>query len=109
MLIRRWDNGESMACRYPCVCVCVCVILFHLVMQNGRVVRLKQSCSSAAGGGGKGKPEEGEGPEEHSRSVPHFERERDRARRLVSSILLVGRGGGRGLSSSVAAVGMECV
>ena len=77
------------------MCLCACVILFNLVMQNGRVVRLKQSCSFAAAGGGKGKPEEGEGPEEHSRSVPHFERERDRARRLVSSILLVGRGGGR--------------
>ena len=55
-------------------------------VQDGRVVRLKQS-NSVVVGGARTKSEEGEAAEEHSRSVPHFERERDRARRLVSSIL----------------------
>ena len=77
-----------------CVCVSACmrvvyvrIILFDFTVQNGRVVRLKQSCSSVMAGGAKSKSEEAEAAEEHSRSVPHFERERDRARRLVSSIL----------------------
>ena len=80
-------------CLCVCVCVCVCVrarvssCCTYLFVQNGRIVRLKQSCNSAVVGGAKSKLEEGEGTEEHSRSVPHFERERDRARRLVSSIL----------------------